>query len=334
VGNSRIRFAPTATRLGALSLDMRRLAILVVVAGCGGIDLADFDAERRNAFCAYLTRCKAVATIDDCRAHYERRAVYSPNIPAAVTAGKLRYDEAAAEDCIAAFHALSCDTTRQTEDSLAACDVVFTGTLKEGEACGFDLECTSDRCVKPTCELACCIGSCGPDRPVPRIGEPCTFTCEPGAYCGSGDTCRALLPEGAVCNDPSSCALGLYCANSGVCTAIPHLGEACELSICAEVNATCSRGVCVEMRLPGESCVDAGCSGFYECASDNVCRDYPTLGMPCATRCAGNSWCDISPGAGGECALQKRDGSSCVYNDECESHYCRSNTCATPALCI
>lgn len=304
------------------------LGVLGVLAGCGGLSFEDFERERRDAYCGYLVRCGAISTVADCREAFERTAIDSPSLAAAIDADKVAYDDGAAEACIDAYGSLSCDTTAQPDDAFAACDAVFTGTLANGAACGFDLECESSRCAAPDCPGACCTGTCAPAAPLPSIGEPCTSLCAGDAYCDVDSICRAALPIGAACTENTLCVRQAYC-EAGTCTQLPHSGDLCA-SGCAEVGSLCIDGRCRDAGMPGDPCSsDAACSRYYWCDFTNHCAELPALGMPCTGACAGGAYCDAML-----CVAQKSDGADCIYNDECASHLCDDGACTTPAVCI
>jgi hypothetical protein len=314
---------------------MRGALLLLVLAGCGGIAYEDYPDAIRDANCDYLVRCHAIASTADCRAYYDRFAIESPSLDAALDADKVAYDEDAAQRCIDAYGALSCDETLLADNALAACDDVLTGQLATGQPCGFDAECTSDHCSKPTCTMACCTGACADPIGYPAIGDPCTSLCEDGAFCGADAICHALLPAGAACDPTSLCDAKLYCAGlsaggSGVCSPLPHEGEACE-SDCAERGSICIFEKCFAAGLAGDPCdVDGECAEFYTCTGAGTCGDYPALGMECTGRCSGDAYCES-----GLCVEQKPSGAACMYNDDCATHYCGDDDlCGYPPLCI
>jgi hypothetical protein len=316
---------------------MRRVLIALVIAGCAGcsgIDNFDQYQDRQlDAECEYLVRCHVVASTADCIEERERTVVSSPNVDAALEAGSLGFDRDAAQACIDAFDDLSCDRTEQQPDTLAICDDVLTGKLGNGASCGFAEECTSGRCLEPACESQCCLGMCAPSAGLPDVGEACTVVCVDGAYCGVDSTCHVLLPAGAACDGMSICDDALYCAGltttgSGVCTALPHEGEACE-NACAELSSVCLGGVCQRLGLAGDPCeANTQCSSFYSCTG-GTCGGFPALGDACSTVCEDGAFCDDAT-----CAAQKPNGEACIASDECSSHYCDRGTCADIELCI
>jgi hypothetical protein len=316
---------------------MRRLAVFALIVGCGpSIDFAEFPDALLDARCEYLHRCGVVAKPSDCRAFHDHLAIDNPSPQAAYDAGKLQFHPDTAQACLDAYASLPCDATEQDPDALDVCARAITGVLGIGEACAFDRECASENCDLAPCTSACCTGTCTAPTRLPGVGEPCTALCADDAYCGADDICHAPLPPGAACNfEP--CVAGYYCkgqtaTTSGTCSPYPHLGEPCETA-CAEVNATCYNGTCIEYALLGDACIsDAQCSGYYQCSSMQ-CALMPTRGMGCSTACSDDSWCE-----NGVCVAQKANGSTCLRNDECLTHFCQrvgtGGTCTDVPLCI
>jgi hypothetical protein len=298
-----------------------RVAVLLVLSlatGCGdNISHEDFPAEIRDANCSYYVRCGAFSTFTDCRAYFDYNTVVSPNLDAAINAGKIRYSPSAAEDCIAAYDALDCDITQQPADSLAVCEGVYTGTGDIGDTCAFDRECVSDRCFVANClPNTCCQGTCQPARVDPGLGELCDGVCAEGLFCDFRDnTCHAELLEGAECSpfEGTVCARPLYCsATRGNRCAMPAAhGSLCE-GYCALEGDVCSpdQRICVEALVGGDSCESTSeCSSFYVCSNET-------------RRCA-------LPNATVRLPL----GRPCTSHDECQSRYC-TGTCVDEPLCF
>jgi hypothetical protein len=318
-------------------LTMRRLAVFALLAGCADrIDFGEFPQAEIDARCGYFERCGVIADYAECRAYYDMLAIDDPSPQAAYDAGNLTYDEAAARQCIDNYTLAPCDATQLPASAFDVCREAIQGTLDAGAACGFSTECRSDNCVKPSCPEACCTGQCGPPIARPAVNQPCTGLCVEGAYCGIDSICHTLLADGAACAD-EVCDFGLYCrgntsTTAGTCAPLPHLGEACE-DACAEVGATCYAGTCVALGLLGDPCeAQTQCSRFYECRNSQ-CSLLPTLGNACTTTCYEAAYCD-----GTSCVEQKANGATCLYNDECQTHFCdrdaATGTCADVALCI
>lgn len=323
---------------------VRSLAIAMFVtsvAACGddGISLADYNSVSLDARCDYYVRCGSFPDSETCRAYFERDAIDSPNIEAAIEAGKTRYDGAAAARCFAALDAASCDqTTRSARVPDPSCKRIFVGTGKPGDSCGFDSECESSRCLVVDCPDACCLGTCGSAHPEAALGESCAQAgCVDDAYCATADSiCKPLLPEGASCTLPSECEYGTSCVlteDSGpVCKRLPQLGEPCPDGACAEMGVRCgSSGTCVAGGLPGNPCTsNVDCSTFYVCNLTTMqCAPQPARGEACTFSCGDDSWCNS-----GTCDAPKPNDSTCQRNAECISNYCLLGTCMDVPLCI
>jgi hypothetical protein len=324
---------------------VRSLALAVLVtsaAACSpddGIALSDYNSVALAARCDYYVRCGSFPDADACRAYFERDAIDSPNIEAAIAAGKTRYDGAAAADCFASLDLASCDqTTRSARIPDPSCKRIFVGTGKQGDSCGFSTECESNVCLIPDCPDACCLGQCGAPRPDAALGESCAQSgCVDDAYCATADSiCKPLLPAGASCTLPSECDYGMSCvlteANGPVCMRLPHVGEPCPDGACAEMGVMCSSSrMCIPAGLPGDPCTAAtDCSTFYGCNTATLqCSPLPSRGEACTFNCGDDSWCNS-----GTCDAPKPNGATCQRNNECITNYCLFGTCMDVPLCI
>jgi hypothetical protein len=284
-----------------------------LLVACGGsIDLADYPGSAVDARCQYLARCGLFPDVASCQAYYAHVVLQNPSVQAAVDGGKLGYDGEAAKDCLDALSSASCDRTFSNVSD--ACDQIFTGKVPDSGACAFDTECVSGNFNVSDCTMACCPGTCVPARPIPGIGQACTFECVDGAYCAPDNTCHAVVPEGASCDNQLACDQGLYCAGvtsttSGTCTKLPATGQPCT-ERCANIGDRCA-GTCIPVGLPGDSCTTASdCSFYYICDATMHCADRPMdPAMP--------------------------NGSMCTSSTQCTSHYCGNDgLCADVPLCI
>ncbi|MBX2800537.1 MAG: hypothetical protein KTR31_22855 [Myxococcales bacterium] len=110
------------------------IALTFVAAGCGGgsgPSEADFQADFASASCALLDECGGTTgfifdSVEDCETFYS-------GIFALGTIG-CTYDGAAANDCLDAVDAATCDDTGTDVGAASACDGVYSGA-----ACGIDL---------------------------------------------------------------------------------------------------------------------------------------------------------------------------------------------------
>ena len=332
---------------------MLRPSLLVVAAvlgiGCGDnlapLALDDLELARHTAVCERLVRCGLYADQATCEATF--RSSTDPDLAAAVHDGIIAYDGGNAEACLAAIAAQSCDvTSREARRLPPSCDHILTGTRDAGETCYFDAECASGDCAEASCPRdLCCAGACAPVRAPVAIDGACETTrdCVDQAFCGRDHVCHALATMGQACDLDADCAYGLACIGAGIdpgaCRALPALGEACPYLRCADLGALCSAsGVCAAAG-PGAACTsDADCSTVGQCdPAMHVCTGFPTLGMPCITRCVGDAWCNHAVGQP-MCEAPLATGSPCNTDDQCATLVCEEgpifDTCIAPAVCF
>jgi hypothetical protein len=337
------------------------IAVAVLVfAGCGGSDSIAFDSfpdALRRSFCSAATRCGDFDSEATClKTNVDGNDPFvSASLAAAIDMGKARFDGGNAQACLDAFSSRSCDlTSKSSRVEPDACLSFFHGTLHAAATCTLDVECASQFCNVPTCDMACCTGTCvGDTAPVrAKLGQPCANAfCDDLSFCdGTSATCVALKASGAACQQPiGECDFGLACVgpggfgSPGACTTLPKLGEPCT-DICRDDGASCSptSHVCVKVAAVGQACTPAAdtCSVYSVCdPATSKCVAGIALGGQCTTaqRCSDDlAFCDVPAGqAMGTCALPKPDGSACGFNNECQSHFCGSTlTCATDPVCI
>jgi hypothetical protein len=329
---------------------MRTLVCVMAMAlaACGGaaVSFEDYEATERDAYCEYFVRCGAIEDLATCRKlELDLRTGFTANERAAVAAGKVDYDGDAARRCLAGLADRSCDlTSKSYRVSAAPCAEILTGTLHDGEACGYGGECISRQCEAAPCGMACCIGACVGDAPPgpAAIDESCeAAACGDDAYCDP-DTkiCVALKGRDQFCGSGAQCRYGLDCSQGGACTALPTLGQSCT-GPCRDEGTICANGTCVKLALAGEACgPGAPCSRAYRCDSTRHCSPGLELGAECAVgqRCADDdAFCDVPDGAvSGHCALPKLDGQPCTNDPQCASDHCdpAAAQCAPAPVCI
>lgn len=196
--------------------------------GSGGateIALADYDEGYAHSICGKVFACCNASEIDGlfgmaladataCEALLAPRiAAAQPAQEAAIAAGQLRYEPAAAATCLATIDALTC---AELDDRTppAACTAVFVGLVADGEACTLEESCAA-------------ASSC-------REGD-------------GGQTCVAPVGEGAACAE-APCAQGLHCGGQGEqprCEADLAMGATCRVdsqcasNFCDDDDSTC-----------------------------------------------------------------------------------------------
>jgi len=345
---------------------MRRIVWLVgVVAACGedvgsgpNIPILMTTAALKDAQCEHLVRCGEFPDKATCA----RYALVSnieleptPQIVAAVLAGKLYYNGASFAACVAAIASATCDRTDQdSRDVPAACNQVFHGTVTGGGGCAFDAECISAACDL-ACDLAstCCTGTCigstpPPLTPLAQIGASCaTKGCVDGSFCSTIDQlCTALRTANMPCSSASQCAYGLSCYGSMMltCQPLPALGEPCPNGQCRDegqhckLPATGGTAVCTADGLVGTACgFSSDCSPYYRCDTTMTCAQLPAIGESCVNTgvCADSEtvFCD---NATQRCTAKLSAGATCTSSQQCASNSCSptTSTCVSSETCI
>ncbi len=144
-----------------------------------------------------------------------------------ISQGLLRYDPAAAAECLAwQSQRLSvCDKPSfQLPKQPTACTKVTVPNTQAGGMC----DTTIGNCVAETlCRSGTCIA-------IPTVGQACSTTffppCISTAYCDivGGNVCRALPSGGQNCAMTNQCATGFYCDSmTRLCTPNGQSGQAC-----------------------------------------------------------------------------------------------------------
>lgn len=323
---------------------MRAWVVLISVAGCASdpIALDDYIAARAHARCAYLVRCGAVESVDDCLYNLPARAFEHGCI-----ADESTYDGTVARACIDAYASLSCDISKWSPDDLEPC-LALELERPGGQLCALDVECKSHRCGPggiATRGWNPLPSRCDDDYrdPANRFpeGALCNVSadCVDSAYCAMDRTCRTRLARGASCGDaPDGCARGLYCVDAFVdgatpeCRRRPRIGEPCNFDICADVGAFCHEGTCTRGLTIGESCHPDryGCSRFYQCKyyETGTCERLPGPGEHCFyARCV-DAWC--AAGEPPRCIPTSAIGDYCTADAHCGTHQCVSGVCQEP----
>jgi hypothetical protein len=349
----------SARRLAQRAVRISYAALVLAVAACGGgggaskaIVLADFADDLQSAQCERLARCAMFPDQASCEAYF--RVTQDVSLAGAVSSGKVRYDGAAASACVDQTAQQSCDlSTAAGRTAPAACIQMLAGTVNGGDPCELDAECASGTCEFPdNCpETGCCTGMCRPAPSPGAAGADCARDrdCQSGLVCSTQKQCLAPAAAGGDCRTDRECADGLGCINPlstmpGTCRPLPHLGEACPYSRCADQNLRCDVGgtnTCVALGLPGATCrTDANCSPYMTCnTTSHQCEALPSLGMPCTTACQGASYCQLDSTTGaGVCAAPQANGAACESHSACASDYCFVgpilDSCADPPVCM
>lgn len=302
--------------------------LLAAPFGCPGNNVEQCEAQMR-LFCELQFRCctaeerltTTFSTIPyvtsegecvDIATSYCR--TYGAGLDDAVAAGRLRYDAAKGQECIAALLAArdACDyaayveATAFPDDTPGLCTQTTEGLVAAGDACADDAECAGE-------------GSyCDIDWDDPEINE------ELGTQDGE---CVALGGEGEDCSEVL-CGEGLYCATSAeggasTCAVLPGLGEACPDLACAgdlacSFDTATSTYRCVEPPGIGDECP------AFQCAAGAFCNDVIDPAV-----------CEAQVEPGGECDPELFD--QCAGDEVCDDTttppVCSNGTRVDPELC-
>jgi hypothetical protein len=242
------------------------------------------DAARGRSCCA--VRSIGALRSSCARGTPTKQAVAKPGLVDAL--GALR-------SCIRSLQGASCGVRGSTLSLFCGPRESVRGTFPDDSSCFLDAQCAGGYCA------AGALFRCGKCRPLPRVGDPCSFYCDYSVEARVELACdlttkQCVLPPraGERCSASAlQCARGLVCLASGVCT-VPkaRLGESC-VAGCDE-GACGLSGLCEPQDLPavGEPCIPAvpegpNCLASAYCRStgatsaDGVCESTKPVGIPC-----------------------------------------------------
>jgi hypothetical protein len=335
---------------------------LVCAAACSSssssVAPSELDTFVREQYCDYLVRCGLIADQAECMAaHLGFGEGQDDSLEAAVSMGIIEWNGADVAACYSQYFPRTCKTPVGILGAFNATDACYTGyhgTLAAGATCAFDEECASGVCNVPTCDQACCAGTCADTTGMPsgplHTGDTCKFTSTSGGItetriyscvggvCDASGVCVPFTPLGGACDDSSTCIAGTACMGS-VCTALPDEGQACDPDVgCLYVNEACSAAnVCVKLGTRGAPCTtSADCTPYYQC-SNGTCADKAHVGDPCTSDsdCVDRGFCDTSTMT---CVAPQDDGATCspTGRDQCASGNCdpTSTQCEDQPTCI
>jgi len=349
---------------------MNKLLVVLTLAltACGGggsLSIEEFPQELRDAYCSDLVRCGVVKDLATCQKEslggFELDFRLNASDLGVFDSGKAKFDGGKAKSCVDQIASASCDLTDEVQRGLSllldralpeSCGQAFTGTLHAGEVCTSSAECISQLCQGPSCDHACCTGTCVGDAApaIAKAGESCAQRqrCASGTFCNAANTtCTALKAAGSACSSQEECDYGTACLRSGtanMCIKLPHSGETCT-DFCTDFGAICDPTTkkCIDVVLGGEACRGQGnasdCSALYSCDAGR-CSAGLALGATCTVNdvCADfRAFCDVPDTADlGTCVLPKANSGTCLFNSDCESAFCDPQTfvCADAPVCM
>jgi hypothetical protein len=336
------------------------MVVFVMLAACGEdssggpyIPIQMFDSAFHDAQCKHAVACGEFPDQATCLKYSLTGTTgifSSPQIEAAVLAGKIYFDGARFASCVAFLAAETCDLTDADgrDPPPEICKRLFRGTVAAGGACAFDGECTSEVCNLACGQGTCCQGTCVGDTPpapevLSSIGQSCQVNgCVAKSFCNPSKICTALKTASMACTSPGECDYGLDCIGTPTttCRALPTLAQACPDGLCRDEGLHCTGGACLEVGLPGATCaVNSDCSPYFRCDAGvtNRCIAYPAVGESCAQtfQCADSATVYCSQ-LSNMCTAVKAVGDACMNGIECGSGFCDLTThlCADDASCI
>jgi hypothetical protein len=290
---------------------------------------------------------------------------YSARIEAYIRAGTVRYDQQAADACLASFSDLCAGGEAEI------CEDVLTGLVLSGGSCDASVQCASRECnaTANTCGACSLLLTLGANCDVPNTQCPensyCSFEGFCTAYTG-GDYAVSQVGLNAPCGEISAnvyavCAPDLICSETNVCTARLAVGLRCDEDddSCAYGSTCVYDGALDESRcrtisttsLVGADCGSTTATTYVACNED--ARLYCGENETCV-RLAGNgeigSQCNddldcnsrICAYGGGDnltCVAPNLPvGSACISVDQCRSGDCKdltasSSVCAEVVTC-
>jgi hypothetical protein len=268
---------------------------------------------------------------------------------AAVTAGRRRFDGAAASACLNLVAAATCDTP-VTEPS--PCEAAFPGAVPAGGACQAGDECAEGSCLKMG---DACGGQC---EDLPDLGEACSGQrCARNARCDGGRCVASVRSmSGGPCFTSFDCAQGVLQQPLFACVG-PATGSrtcqprrtagTCGDSLDCQAKYFCDPATheCRPRLAPGagpcspaqqDQCMTTTYCLAPEGMTTGTCVELVAAdGAPCGgpesifSRCAG--WCELASPTSqvGVCRPPKPAGATCANALECADRRCdlTAHTC-------
>lgn len=310
------------------------------VLGCGG-DAWESSGSYRDAMaareCEQFYRCEGEddwTVLDRARyteAQCRREEAELPEyLEALLESGTVRFDSDAAKDCLESYDDICAGGWAQ------ACSRVYVGTVPDGLACGYDVQCASGEC---SADFGDACGTCIAAAP---NGATCSYLtpCRPESYCdysGTSPVCRPdelapIVTEaklGESCEEDADtwveCAPGLFCdEDTERCTARLAAGLRCD-----EYSDQCADGTICMLR---DADAEPRCAPLT--ITDVVgadCGERPTGYVECDA--SKRMWCnedDVCEQLAGNGKL----GSRCEFDSDCESLRCAWDEAASNAYCV
>ncbi len=94
------------------------LLLLFLACGKGAVSAKDFPAAFAKAVCQVQQTCRGAADYLEQDCENGSRALYDPDLPKALAAGKVTFDAQQAQACLDGLHARGCGRTAPEVDQL------------------------------------------------------------------------------------------------------------------------------------------------------------------------------------------------------------------------
>jgi hypothetical protein len=324
---------------------MRRVGLLLLVAGCGQSPptAGDFPAGFARAVCEVQARCRNQARYLEQQCEEETAGLYSGDLDKAVGRGKAVFDPRQAQACIDGMRGRGCEPAPPEINQ--ACERAVIGMIAQGQPCDWIFECAAGRCEPAStgaCPAACAAGG---SEGAPCAGTPCDLRA--GLRC-IGSVCSRLRAAGDSCKSSTDCAAGLFCSALERCAVRGSEQASCDIDEECGVGLFCdlSRegGLCRKRFVQGEPCTTGSPDAIrFACGDGLVCRGFSfaktgsipgvcaPAGEPGATCVANAQLTGCAEGlvcAGGSCADKTVNG-PCAQDADCRDGvaYCDGTQC-------
>ena len=249
--------------------------MLLAALGCGSgtVTAAAFPTAFAQAVCQVEAKCHGDAHFKEQDCEQGSAALYLPDLPKVLTAGKAKFDAQQAQACIDGLNARGCDRTPPAVDQ--ACERAVTGTVPSGGACNWLYECATGRCSPES--AGACPARCGD---VSEAGGPCTPACDLRASLRCIDNvCSTLHTVGQKCSSTDDCAIDLFCDGFGLCSTRTFEQASCDASEQCAAGLWCDfaaqGGLCRKLILSGQSCTATSADAIRgACESGTLCRGF------------------------------------------------------------
>jgi hypothetical protein len=308
----RARSLIQASLLGRFFVLAPLLLAPVLASGCGEESLTpvieapppvaavDFMDAYASTLCERAVRCSVVASYLGSSCEDGVRQSFGEEVTAAITAGRIAYDEVAAGACVAGLAATDCLADQPSDATLSACLAALSGEVARGAPCAGTFECQEGVCPSTT-------------------GDACPTLCEPAA--GQGEACSHL--SGPTCDVRQ----GLRCS-SGTCVVPAAKGGACVDNDGCQSSLVCVENACAPLRPTG-----GGCAKDSSCAAGNFCVAGGDEGGVCEARLGEGGVCgrDVEDTSAAFRHVQCLDGLACKGAGLTDGGESVAGACAKPS---